>query len=50
MAIVFDGYDVIHSTKSVKHSPPGEELVAPDIKTENLKMKVLEKKRVSPGC
>ena len=50
VAIVFDGYDVIHSTKSVKHSPPGEELVAPDIKTENLKMKVLEKKRVSPWC
>ena len=45
MAVVFDGYDDIHSTKSVEHSRRSEGVVIePDIKIGNLQMTGLVKK------
>lgn len=42
VAVVFDGYGDIHSTQSIEHSRRSEgAVVAPDIKIENLQMKVL---------
>ena len=45
VVVAFDGYDDIHSTKSVEHSSCSEGVViTPDIKIGNLQMKVLLKK------
>ena len=45
MGVVFDGYDDIHSTKSVEHSRCRQGVVvAPDIKIGNLHMRFLVKK------
>ena len=45
VAVIFDGYEDIHSVKSVEHSRRSEGIVvAPDIQTGNLQMKVLVKK------
>ena len=42
VAVVFDGYGDIHSTKSIEHSRRSEgTVVGPDIKIGNLQMKVL---------
>ena len=45
MGVVFNGYDDIHSIKSVEHFRRSQGVViAPDIKIENLQMKFLVKK------